>query len=333
MGPYAPKTEVVKTDVTGPAPLPPPVPAYPMSGRAGNGRSTAALERARKINDAIAVTSGPSRRHRRMATTTVVVSLLAACIAGGAWYTVNRFAPPAVDNAANLRAIASGINIQLADVPVDWQLDTSATAGQSLPFPDNNVKQDLAPATDSLARCMKAPMSAVEQLADGGPPTGGVIENSAVFTGAGSTVSSAASIFPTNAAVDSELSVVSLPQFPACEQQFLMAVLKNSLPAGVTVAAGGAATALALPAVTGVRGTIVETPVELIRLGGSQTVFLESGLVASGRVTTSVYADSPGQPLNPTLFDDFVKIVAGRTQVVAGQVASPGQTPASIGGE
>ncbi len=313
MGPYASLVEPL---------YPPPVPAYPAPGRQPSQAGKVIFEKIRGTNDAIAVSAGPARRRRRRAGASALVIVLVAGLAGAGWFTISHFAHAVPDDAADLRAMASSINLQLVDVPPTWQVDTTTTTSRPAPSAGSTSRTAANTAAQQFAQCADITPSEAAALTGDNLPDGGVTEASASFSdnpGDGTDVSSNASILPLSSEVSAALAVVNKPQFAACEQQFLMSVLRLAVPSGVTVAAGGAAVAMALPSGYGVNGTIVSAPVDLIGSSGHKTIYTESAFMTAGRVESELTSDTVGLPLGTSLYQSLVGVVADRTGVVARQ--------------
>jgi hypothetical protein len=198
---------------------------------------------------------------------------------------------PSSDAAGAGTAKLAAMVLMASDLPAGWtatphKLDPKAATEQA-----------------ALAQCVGGPNTAAAQVSEYHSPDFGLN---------GASVSSSASSFTSQAAVNVDVALLHSPKISSCYQRLIKAQLAASLPAGATV------NAVTLTIVPGSHGG----PSNIAGLGGGTItataagrkipIYLAVAFITGPLTEATVDFVNPTQPIPAAMFTSLARTVAGR---------------------
>jgi hypothetical protein len=259
-----------------------------------------------------AVVDGGAKSNRRVMVLLVALILLVV-VGGGAYFVSKKSNTPTpaaaptvpVPTTASDTALATAINLHLADLPTGW---TQAPPAQAVVRPPVASVAAQTAATNTMASCLFIPASVVSGLFGSGflPGQTSLVQSPTFLSPAGSSfeMASRTSTLATTAQVTALEAVLGGPRFTACYQQYAATVAAAAVP-GATVAV----LPVALTSPAGVRSFGV---VSTYTLPGTGTEVVGDAYILGGRVLSVLQPSTNGPAIPGSVFTPAYNAVAGR---------------------
>ena len=278
-------------------PLPPGGGPFPSDGAPGAG-------------GVVLAESGSKPNNRR--SLVLLVVLLVVVVAVGAGYLISKkssstptTAPAVVSPGITDTALATSINLRLADLPPGWQV---APPAQAVVRPPVATAAAQASATNAMAACLGDSYAVVSGLFDSGSLPGQTsLVQSQVFQSAAGPSFEMASRTATLASatqVQALDSVFTNPKFDACYLQYRTS-LGQAAVAGTTVAVQPVT-------LTAPRGVSSYGVVTTYTVPGAGTQVVGDAYLLGGRVVTVIQPSTSGAAIPSDVFGPAYNAVAGR---------------------
>jgi hypothetical protein len=242
----------------------------------------------------------------------LLVVLLVVVVAVGAGYLISKkssstptTAPAVVSPGITDTALATSINLRLADLPPGWQV---APPAQAVVRPPVATAAAQASATNAMAACLGDSYAVVSGLFDSGSLPGQTsLVQSQVFQSAAGPSFEMASRTATLASatqVQALDSVFTNPKFDACYLQYRTS-LGQAAVAGTTVAVQPVT-------LTAPRGVSSYGVVTTYTVPGAGTQVVGDAYLLGGRVVTVIQPSTSGAAIPSDVFGPAYNAVAGR---------------------
>jgi hypothetical protein len=241
-----------------------------------------------------------------------VAVLTAGCgsSSSGSSTTVSSSSAPPSSSASSSVAASSSMpssSAPAADAPDQPKLATAVLKQSDFPTgwassPSDGDADDAANQA-ALVACVGGTNTFGNRVANADAPDFGLNDLS---------VSSSAASYKSQADIEADTKLIQSPKISTCYEQLIKVQLAKSLPTGSTLGAvaikvtagsgGGPSNIVAVG-----EGTIVATVA-----GAEVTVYTGIAFITGPLTEAQVEFDSPGQPVDATLFANLVKVVADR---------------------